>query len=286
MRAQRKRRKKARRSIAIISMLSLVLFISIIALKKLVIDNFDCDKKSLSYANSIDDKKSDSYAESKLNITKDDLKKMVDENEGNEEAPPDEARDNNDKPRDTKVAANSAKRDYKSIFNGDVFVGDSISDGLAYYDLIDSSNVIAKLGFTLLKAENEVDKIASLKPKNIYILFGANDMDAKLSSEMFTQRYEKFIKNIKAKSPNSKIYIQSILPVSDKAVKSKPYLNSARINEFNNALKKMAKKEDINYVNVASVLKDANVDLHEGDGIHFKYQFYILWLNYLADNTK
>lgn len=282
MRAQRKRRKKTRRSIAIISILSLVLFISIIALKKLVIDNFDHDKKSLSYANSIDDKKLDSYAESKLNITKNDLKKMVDENEGNEEAPP----DNNEKPEDTRATANSGKRDYKSIFNGDVFVGDSISDGLAYYDFIDSSNVIAKLGFTLLKAENEVDKIASLKPKNIYILFGANDMDAKLSSEMFTQRYEKLIKGIKAKSPNSKIYVQSILPVSDKAVKSKPYLNSARINEFNNALKKMAKKENINYVNIASVFKDSNTDLHEGDGIHFKYQFYILWLNYLADNTK
>jgi lysophospholipase L1-like esterase len=286
MRVQRKRRKNVKKNIAIISILSLVLFISIMALKKVLIDNFDHDKKSLSYASSIDDKKTDSYAESKLNITKDDLKKMVDENEGNEEAPPDKTKDNNDKPKDTKVAANSEKKDYKSIFNGDVFVGDSISDGLAYYDFINSSNVIAKLGCNLLKADNEVDKIASLKPKNIYILFGANDMDAKLSSEMFTQRYEKLIKDIKAKSPNSKIYIQSILPVSDKAVKSKPHLNSARINEFNNALKKMAEKEDINYVNIASVLKNTNTDLHEGDGIHFKYQFYILWLNYLADNTK
>ena len=46
--------------------------------------------------------------------------------------------------------------EYNELFQNDLFLGDSITDSLSFYELIDESNVIAKLGFTTKKALEEI----------------------------------------------------------------------------------------------------------------------------------
>lgn len=178
------------------------------------------------------------------------------------------------------------KMDYKTIFKDSVFVGDSITEGLSYYQFLNDDNVNAKIGLSLYKAKTYLDKVNKLKPKNVFILFGANDMEGGLKCETFISRYKELIKAIKNISPDSNIYVQSILPVTAKVEIKKPNLSNKKIKEFNTALMAMAEENSCSYINIASVLDNSEKELHEPDGIHFKKQFYGLWLQYVNDNIK
>lgn len=186
---------------------------------------------------------------------------------------------------DTKTPVSETNSDYKDVFGKDVFIGDSITEGLSAYELLDESNIFAGLGVTVLDQKKKLNEIIKSEPENIYILLGVNDVLTGISSEKFASNYAQFVRAIKEKLPDTNIYIQSILPVSSKVAIKKPLLTNERINEFNTALKSMAETEDAKYVNIASVTDDYN-SLYAKDGIHLKSSFYKLWLNYLINNTK
>ena len=175
--------------------------------------------------------------------------------------------------------------EYNELFQNDLFLGDSITDSLSFYELIDESNVIAKLGFTTKKALEETDKIINKNPNNIYILFGMNDILSFKDKEKFIIYYKDLINTIHSGLPEAKIYVQSILPVSSEVEGKKPFLNNENIDIFNQALRDMAAEENIEYLNIREILEN-NMDLLEPDGIHVKYNFYELWLDYLTKNSK
>lgn len=190
-----------------------------------------------------------------------------------------------DKVADNKVANNQLSSNYKAIFQKDLFIGDSVTQGLTFYEFLDDSTVGAKLGLNLNTANDELDKVEMAKPANIFILLGENDLEYYPDNQQFINSYAKFIQAVKARAPHSNIYVQSILPVAAKVEAENPNLSNSRINELNAALGDMAAKEGAHYLNLASVLKDRD-DLYQPDGIHFQAEFYSLWLNYLDKNVK
>ncbi|WP_053955374.1 GDSL-type esterase/lipase family protein [Inediibacterium massiliense] len=178
------------------------------------------------------------------------------------------------------------KYNYKEIFYKDVFIGDSITNALSFYHLLEDKKVIANLGDTLSKAEKRVDEVAKINPENIFILFGVNDLKAYQTQEEFVKHYERLICKLKDQLPNTNIYVQSILPVSVKAEQKNPYITNKKIESMNGVLMNMCEKNNVTYIHIATVIESMNEDLHEGDGIHFQYKFYPLWLNFLIDYTK
>ena len=53
------------------------------------------------------------------------------------------------------------------------------------------------------------------KPLKIFILIGINDIANNTDSEVILKNYETIVSKIQENSPNTKIYIQSILPNND-----------------------------------------------------------------------
>lgn len=176
-------------------------------------------------------------------------------------------------------------KDYRASFTKDLFIGDSITESLSFYEFVNDANVDAKLGMTILKANDHLAVVGSMKPANIYIMFGANDIDGVLTDAVFVQRYAGLIDSIQAKSPGSHVYVQSILPVSKKIAAEKPFLNQAHFDQLNALLKQLAAEKGATYINVASVLQNSDESLYEPDGIHFKKAFYPLWLDFLISNA-
>lgn len=174
---------------------------------------------------------------------------------------------------------------YREIFEDDLFLGDSITDSLAFYNLLDKENVIAELGFTVRNAKEEIENIKSSSPENIYILFGNNDISYYKRSEIFIIPYRELIDRIQTELPDSKIYIQSILPVGPDVEDEEPLFSQENIGDFNKALKDLAREEELDYLNIREIVEE-NMDLLEPDEIHMKYQFYELWLDYLQEKTK
>ena len=169
---------------------------------------------------------------------------------------------------------------YKEFFKDDVFLGDSISEGLFYYDFLDENRVIASKGLSIIRGIDEADKAIALNPNNVFILFGVNDIDDRTPTSWIIGHYTTLVEKLKTKLPNSQIYVLSILPVLESQVKN-PHINNAHIQECNAGLKNMASYEDVKYINLGLLLNENNKNLYAGDGVHFKPDFYSLWLNYL-----
>lgn len=174
---------------------------------------------------------------------------------------------------------------FYNFYENTVFLGDSITEGLAEMELINEYNVISNKGDTVLKGRKNIDKIISMKPQNIVLLYGMNDViefdgGGPGGVEKFKEHYLGFISEIKEKLPNSNIYIQSPLPVLDSARKTNERLTNENLNEFREVTKEVSEESKTHYVDI-DILVENSEELYEGDGIHFKYDFYLKWLTYL-----
>lgn len=124
---------------------------------------------------------------------------------------------------------------------------------------------------------NRLDEAIAHKPREIYLLSGTNDFfaDANEPVDSVAQRYIAIIEKIRTKLPNTRLYVESTLPLS-------PLTNlygnlNSKIEELNNILKDNAATWGYTYVDVASHLKDEKGDLdaqYTYDGIHLNGEGY------------
>lgn len=176
----------------------------------------------------------------------------------------------------------------EEFFSKALFIGDSITEGISAYGLLDKSNILAAKGLTISKAEKEMDTIIKRKPEKIYILLGSNDLLYGMDSEKFSSDYLGFIQDIKDKLPETKVYIQSIFPVTKDVENKKPLLTNLRIDEFNLVLQRKASEQGIGYIDIATLLKDESGIMNRdytSDGIHVKFKFYSIWLDCIKKNS-
>lgn len=309
-RAYRFKRRRYRfnglRLLKTLALLFVIIFIITLS-GKCLIKNINKEKPQeveLSLPENVDKQTESSIQEDdKININKDpsDKEEKEKEEEKQEEAMPKAESvlpnlpENNAAVKPPKVDTSSSEdqqnpspRKYDEFFQDTVFVGDSITEGVSFFELTEDSKVVSEKGFTVAKAEKEIDRIVKAKPEHIFIQLGLNDMLYNISSEKFAKQYSDFVQNLTTKIPGVNIYIQAIFPVSAKMEQKRPELSNAKIDEFNNALSKMSKELNIQFIDVASILKDDQGKLREeytSDGIHLKYKSYILWFDHLKAST-
>jgi lysophospholipase L1-like esterase len=175
----------------------------------------------------------------------------------------------------------TAEKDITVKFKNSVFMGDSITEGFAFNEILPKECVIAGAGATAGFTYDDIGALVEKKPENVFIMLGSDDMLMPVDDpkKLFENDLTKLIKKIKEGLPHSKIYLQSITPVTQGALKQEPrYL---RIGEYNELLKELADKLSVNYVDIGALAQE-NPDLFAEDGVHFKKEFYQLWLNKLS----
>lgn len=235
-----------------------------------------------------DDKKQ----EEKINNDKKDNKKpKVNKNKD------DKTNSNNldiDKQVNTETKENKDNKDNKdkpsipATQGNTVFLGDSITEGISFFDFAKESNVIAEKGFTVKKASKALDRVARANPDKIFIQLGVNDLLYGISSEEYQEAYILLVQKIKQKMPSAKIYVQAIFPVTYKIEQKRPMLANSRIDEFNDAIRDMAGKQGVTFLDVSPLFKDANNCMDEqytSDGIHLKYNSYVKWFDFLEKSV-
>ena len=118
-------------------------------------------------------------------------------------------------------------------------------------------------------------------------MIGINDLARRFPNEVIIANYRKIIQQIRLKSPRTKIYIQSVLPVYSKKAAGNYKTNNPLVLSLNENLKKFAKEQNITYINLYDFFADANGELREEltrDGIHLYSKAYIIWVDYLKKN--
>lgn len=168
-----------------------------------------------------------------------------------------------------------------------VFLGNSITEGGKWQELVRKKNVVNRgiSGDVTYGVIARMDEILSAKPDRIFILIGINDMKRGTPKEVIMDNYRKIIRTVKSKSPATKLFVQSILPIN-KSMLPAAYakLSNAAILEMNVQLKEICEREQLNYVNLHEIFAGKDGELKKElsiDGLHLRSAAYILWAGYL-----
>ena len=108
------------------------------------------------------------------------------------------------------------------------------------------------------------------KPDYIVITLGAGNGVRYCTEEKFKSYYEKLILSVKSASPDTKIILQSVLPVSAKYEKATSGISKEKIDTANIWISELAEIHDVRYLDTASILKgpdgylDPKYDLGNG----------------------
>ena len=103
----------------------------------------------------------------------------------------------------------------------------------------------AKSGMTLLEA------VEAKKPKRLLLSLGTNSV-ATMEISYFISKYEELLTEMKKKSPNTEIIVQSIFPVAKSLDDAKKALNNDKINKMNYYLLELCDKLNIPFLNFFS----------------------------------
>lgn len=168
---------------------------------------------------------------------------------------------------------------FKSQFASAVVMGDSITEALTEYDLLNASSVVSKIGVTLDDIDDQVKTVTEIAPQVIFLSYGMNDiLSTNGNAELFIENYKKLIQKLRKALPETTICINSIFPVSETKSAEEPLFQN--IGSFNEALQKMCDENQLAFVDNTEIASDV---YHEEDGIHFKIDFYPLWLRHMAE---
>ena len=158
----------------------------------------------------------------------------------------------------------SGEINYKSLFSSSV---------------LNASSVVAKIGVELDELDDQIKTVADINPQVIFLSYGMNDVIATNGdTDLFIKEYKAVIDQLRKKLPDTTLYVNSIFPVSAAKQEEKPVFQ--KIPEYNAALQKMCDENQIAFLDNTSLVSDT---YYEEDGIHFKADFYPIWLKRMAE---
>jgi len=180
-------------------------------------------------------------------------------------------------------------------FQNTVFIGDSLTDGFRMHAGLSDATFLCGTSMTISGLATRewqngitmLDRIRQGGFKKVYIMLGINENIVAEYKETFIKSYSELIDTVKSSNPDAVIYIQSILPVSSSR-DADGRITNAVINSFNDGLYDLSLEKEVFYLDINSSLIDENGQLPENaatDGVHFKKEYYLKWLDYLKTHA-
>lgn len=130
-----------------------------------------------------------------------------------------------------------------------------------------------------------IDDAVKGEPRKIFILAGINDLGRSIPDTIILRNYERMVRRIKAISPRTQVYLQTILPTNESAGRVKHlYHKEANIAFINAEMKSMAAREGAVWVNLHTQMADEAGKLkkeYTWDGVHLTLAGYRAWADVL-----
>jgi lysophospholipase L1-like esterase len=170
-----------------------------------------------------------------------------------------------------------------------VFLGNSITEGGKWKQLLKDSTVINRgiSGDNTFGVLARMDEIVKLKPSSLFILIGTNDLSKKIPDEAIIENILTIVSRIKAGSPKTKIFVQSILPVNETVERfPQQFNNGMHINTINDQLARYATRLRYTYVDLYGKFIDSQGKLdakYTFDGLHLNAAGYQHWVDVLKE---
>ncbi len=160
-----------------------------------------------------------------------------------------------------------------------VFAGDSlIADGpwSELYSPIKNRGIGGETTAGLL---DRLDEVTESHPRKIFFLVGTNCLAADIPVAQIVRNYRKIVERVRRESPQTRVFIISVLPVNPRFIKGPVQVN-ATIRELNRQLQDLAGQfENVAFLDVFNALTDASGDLRKDlttDGLHLNLDGYLV----------
>ena len=166
----------------------------------------------------------------------------------------------------------------------DIFlVGDSLTDQGNWTQLLNQNKIKNRgiRGDTTIGVLNRLDDIINPQPKKIFIMIGINDLwNEDRSVEQILVNYQKILTSFQEKTPQTQVYIQSLLPINNRDYPIK--IDNEEIMEMNQKLEALANQFNYQYLPIYPQFVDESNQLkttYTNDGVHLTNEGYRVWAN-------
>lgn len=163
-----------------------------------------------------------------------------------------------------------------------VFFGDSITFGADWQRLFPDSPVVNRgiSGDTTLGLLNRQEEIIALRPKQIFLMIGTNDLCFGRPIEKVAENYERILDRFRSELPGTPVYVQSILPFNDQMFPSNGLRKNQNIRELNRLIRPLAKKYGYPFIDLSGAFSGEDGRLpaqYTYDGLHLNDDAYWVW---------
>lgn len=188
-------------------------------------------------------------------------------------------------------------------FDNAVFLGDSRTEGLQLFSGLTHGDFFWTKGMSVFHVDDtdyrlftvdgkQVTLIGALGGKSyeaVYVMLGINDLG--YSAAAYESALAILIDKILAVQSDAVIYLQTLPPVNDVSVRENglnSYNNNNNVNQFNEAIARIAEEKQVVLLDMASIYRGSDGQLPAGmttDGVHFVYNGYAKWADFLRCHT-
>lgn len=172
--------------------------------------------------------------------------------------------------------------------NDIVFLGNSITDGGEFAELFGNPRIKNRgISSDVMEGvEKRLDQVLRNHPRKLFLLIGINDVSHNLSVDQLATRYERLVKNIRRTSPQTKLYIQSVMPINNDFRRYKNLIGKEKtVKRFNEKIEKIARDNDAVYIDLWPALADSATGklkkAYTNDGLHLTGAGYRAWTELL-----
>lgn len=174
-----------------------------------------------------------------------------------------------------------------------VFLGNSITNGAEWSELFQNKNVKNRgiSGDICMGVYDRLDAILKGKPAKIFLLIGINDVSRGTPADTIVNRIRLIARKIKTDSPKTKLYLQSVLPVTDHYKMFQGHTSRWQVvPEINKGLISLAAEEGVTYIDLYSHFMDEktgkmNIE-YTNDGVHLLGKGYMKWVEIVKPYMK
>ena len=166
-----------------------------------------------------------------------------------------------------------------------IFLGNSITDGGEWSELFQNRHCKNR-GISGDVCDGVLNRLATItkgQPAKVFLMIGINDLGRGGNPDTIAAKTRQIVRRIKAESPRTKIFIQSVLPVNDHYGMFEGHTARWKDIPVTNALlKQIAEEENVTYIDLFSLFANAegkmNLD-YTNDGLHLIGKGYEVWCN-------
>jgi lysophospholipase L1-like esterase len=168
-----------------------------------------------------------------------------------------------------------------------MFLGNSITEMGNWRTVLNDTTVINRgiggdITYGVLK---RLKDITDRRPSKIFILLGINDIGKDIPDAVIADNYLKIVKEIHTKCPETKVFVQSVLPVNPALPRfPQHYDKQEHVLSVNKLLKANAQAGNYTFVDIFHLFIDADQRLdsrYTFEGLHLKPEAYTIWAAYL-----